>query len=430
MIKLEEYKLTGYKNILDADLSFQNVNVIIGANNSGKSNFIQSISFLNFLINTASTDDLENYFKNGFHKTYFRELMPTTNDLEKFPFKHKISFSLKFSNSITNRIFNYFLELEVSEDLFETSYIIKKESLDTKESNKPGQAISVFKRDGNKVKYGSKLTKTGLFEGLPSHFSVIRILKLVLNTDTKSYTDAVNSLNSIIKTPIFYFSNLELLKTENSDRLDFHNGRVVSFELEEEIIVSLGSMAAIALTNRQLIDDMEELFQSLTRLIARAIDEKSPYTGGHCNRVPELTMMMAEAVCAHNKGPLADFVMDDKDKYELSVAGWLHDCGKVTTPEYVVDKATKLETIFDRIDLVDCRIELAKAEVKNQYQEKIIRALKAGQTPDSLEIELQENPRSRSAKLRLAIRTENDPFDREEDLLPRVPQLSDYRWAA
>ena len=236
MIKLEEYKLTGYKNILDADLSFQNVNVIIGANNSGKSNFIQSISFLNFLINTASTDALETYFKNGFYKTYFRELMPATNDLEKFPFKHKISFSLKFSNSITNRIFNYFLELEVSEDLFETSYIIKKESLDTKESNKPGQAISVFNRNENKVKYGSKLTKTGLFEELPSHFSVIRILKLVLNTDTKSYTDAVNSLNSIIKTPIFYFSNLELLKTENSDRLDFHNGRVVSFELEEEII--------------------------------------------------------------------------------------------------------------------------------------------------------------------------------------------------
>ncbi|MGB0879085.1 MAG: AAA family ATPase [Polaribacter sp.] len=234
MIKLEEYKLVGFKNVLDADLSFNNVNVIIGPNNSGKSNFVQSISFLNFIINTASTDDLETYFENGFHRTYFRELIPATNDIENL--QHTIGFSLKFSNSITNRIFNYFLELEATQDIFEINYKIVKESLDTKESNKPGQAIRVFKREGNKVNYGSKLTKTGLFEELPSHFSVIRILKLVLNPATKSYVDAVDSLNAIIKTPVFYFSNLELLKTENSDRLHFHNGRIVSFELEEEII--------------------------------------------------------------------------------------------------------------------------------------------------------------------------------------------------
>ncbi|NVK24198.1 MAG: GAF domain-containing protein [Gammaproteobacteria bacterium] len=178
---------------------------------------------------------------------------------------------------------------------------------------------------------------------------------------------------------------LQLINAQTEDN------EIIDFAPEvEEIIVSLGSMAAIALTNRQLIDDMEELFQSLTRLIARAIDEKSPYTGGHCNRVPELTMMMAEAVCAQNTGPLADFTMEDKDKYELSVAGWLHDCGKISTPEVVMDKSTKLETIFDRIALVDCRIELAKVETKNQYQQRIIDALKEGQPIDSLEAELQQ----------------------------------------
>ena len=93
---------------------------------------------------------------------------------------------------------------------------------------------------------------------------------------------------------------------------------------------------------------MEELFQGIARLIAKAIDEKSPYTGGHCKRVPELTMMLANATHQHNTGPLADFVLTDADRHELSVAGWLHDCGKIATPEYVMDKASKLQTIFDR----------------------------------------------------------------------------------
>jgi HD-GYP domain-containing protein (c-di-GMP phosphodiesterase class II) len=167
---------------------------------------------------------------------------------------------------------------------------------------------------------------------------------------------------------------------------------IVDFTPEiEDIIRSLTSMAAVALTNRQLIDDMEELFQALTRLIARAIDEKSPYTGGHCNRVPELTMMIAEAVCDVNTGPMAQFDMDAAEKYELSVAGWLHDCGKIATPEYVMDKATKLETIFDRIALVDCRIELAISQLTSSYQDKIIVGLKQGQSVDALEAELAEH---------------------------------------
>jgi len=168
-----------------------------------------------------------------------------------------------------------------------------------------------------------------------------------------------------------------------------HDGQVIDFSPElEEIIRSLTSMAAVALTNRQLIDGMEELFQSLTRLIARAIDEKSPYTGGHCNRVPELTMLIAEAVCHTNTGPLADFYLDENEKHELSVAGWLHDCGKIVTPEYVMDKSSKLETIFDRIALVECRIELAITEIKNAHQQQIINELKQGNDVTELELTL------------------------------------------
>jgi len=113
-----------------------------------------------------------------------------------------------------------------------------------------------------------------------------------------------------------------------------------------------------------LINQLEQLFESFINLINTAIDEKSPYTGGHCQRVPMLTMMLAEAVNDTTDGPLRDFTMSDKDRYELKIAGLLHDCGKVTTPVHVVDKATKLETIFDRIQLLDTRFEVLKRDAE------------------------------------------------------------------
>jgi HD-GYP domain-containing protein (c-di-GMP phosphodiesterase class II) len=143
------------------------------------------------------------------------------------------------------------------------------------------------------------------------------------------------------------------------------DGQVSPFSSQQmELVRSLASLAAVALTNKQLIENMEALFQGIARLIAKAIDEKSPYTGGHCKRVPELTMMLADAVHNHNYGPLADFSLTDADRHELSVAGWLHDCGKIATPEYVMDKASKLQTIFDRIELVDAKIEIAKRDLE------------------------------------------------------------------
>lgn len=138
---------------------------------------------------------------------------------------------------------------------------------------------------------------------------------------------------------------------------------VVPFTVaDQSLAMSLASQAAVALTNRQLMSQLEELFESFINLINLAIDEKSPYTGGHCQRVPALTMMLAEAVNATEVGPLADFKMNDRDRYELKIAGLLHDCGKITTPVHVVDKATKLQTLFDRVELIDTRFELVKRD--------------------------------------------------------------------
>lgn len=144
---------------------------------------------------------------------------------------------------------------------------------------------------------------------------------------------------------------------------DRESGAIVPFSVDDQqLLESLASQAAIALTNRRLISQMEELFESFIKLINTALDDKSPYTGGHCERVPVLTMMLADAVNRTTQGPLKDFVMTGKDRYELKIAGLLHDCGKITTPVHVVDKSTKLQTLLDRIELVDARFEVLKRD--------------------------------------------------------------------
>src|SRR3954466_11579557 len=146
---------------------------------------------------------------------------------------------------------------------------------------------------------------------------------------------------------------------------DPKTGEIVAFsDSDQRLAESLASQAAIALTNRMLINQLEQLFESFINLINTAIDEKSPYTGGHCQRVPVRTMLLAEAVNDTKEGPLRDFMMTEKDRYELKIAGLLHDCGKVTTPVHVVDKATKLETLYDRIHLIDTRFEVLKRDAE------------------------------------------------------------------
>jgi HD-GYP domain-containing protein (c-di-GMP phosphodiesterase class II) len=165
---------------------------------------------------------------------------------------------------------------------------------------------------------------------------------------------------------------LQLINAQDRD-----TGNIVSFSAQDQsLLESLASQAAIALTNQLLIQQMESLFESFVSLINTAIDDKSAYTGGHCERVPVLTMMLADAVTRTQSGPLKDFVMTDKDRYELKIAGLLHDCGKITTPVHVVDKSTKLHTLFDRIHLIDTRFEVLKRDAE-------INMLRATMQPDA-----------------------------------------------
>lgn len=133
---------------------------------------------------------------------------------------------------------------------------------------------------------------------------------------------------------------------------------------QQEMMESLASQAAVALNNAGLMRDLERLFNSLVTSIGTAIDEKSPYTGGHVRRVAELTIDIAHAVNEAATGALADFRLDEAKRKELQMAAWLHDIGKVTTPESLLDKSKKLETIIDRAEVVELKYEVVKLRAR------------------------------------------------------------------
>ncbi len=204
-----------------------------------------------------------------------------------------------------------------------------------------------------------------------------------------------------------------------------HNVVIPFSEADQRLAESLASQAAIALTNRQLVRQLEQLFESFIQLINLAIDEKSPYTGEHCQRVPELTMMLAEAAHATRDGPLAAFKLTDKDRYELRIAALLHDCGKVTTPVHIVDKATKLQTIFDRIELIDTRFEV----VRRDAEIRMLRKIAEGESRERAESEFREIE-AKIAVDRNSLHQSNIGSERmSDDDIARVRVIAEnYRW--
>ncbi|WP_235533594.1 MULTISPECIES: HD domain-containing phosphohydrolase [unclassified Roseateles] len=148
--------------------------------------------------------------------------------------------------------------------------------------------------------------------------------------------------------------------------LDPFTGAIVPFDPEAGALVeALAAQAAVALDNMELVDSQKQLTESLIRVLATTIDAKSPHTGRHCERVPELAMRLAQAACDASDGPLKHFAFrSEREWEEFRIGAWLHDCGKVTTPEYVIDKATKLETIHNRIHEVRMRFEVLHRDLE------------------------------------------------------------------
>jgi HD-GYP domain-containing protein (c-di-GMP phosphodiesterase class II) len=235
---------------------------------------------------------------------------------------------------------------------------------------------------------------------------------------------------------------LQLINATDPD-----TGLVRSFsETDQRFIEALSSQAAIAITNQHLVFQLEHLFEALVNMINIGIDEKSPYTGRHCQMVPELTIMLADATHQTQTGPLASFTMSEADRKELWLAGLLHDCGKITTPVHVVDKSTKLESIHDRILNVDTRFEVLKrdAEIRILKQKLALadKLLDSAASPDSSP-DSQLALRAEYAALDTALEQEKLKYDADREFLrfsnkgsegmpaadqQRVLDISQYRW--
>ncbi len=215
---------------------------------------------------------------------------------------------------------------------------------------------------------------------------------------------------------------LQLVNARNSD-----SGDITPFGQEViGFVEALAAQAAIALQNKRLLDDQRNLFNALIQLIAGAIDAKSPYTGGHCARVPEIAVMLARAASDATSGPFADFKFTNNDQWhEFKVAAWLHDCGKVTTPEFVVDKATKLETIYNRIHEVRTRFEVLWRDAEIAYYRTL---LEGDADEKSLQMELEQT-RSRLQKdFALVARCNHGSEAMPEEWLSDLHRIANQTW--
>ena len=220
---------------------------------------------------------------------------------------------------------------------------------------------------------------------------------------------------------------MQLLNSINQE-----NGKVQPFSAEmQEQIESLASQGAVALTNKRLVAELKSLFESFIQLIATAIDKKSPYTGGHCERVPEITMLLADAVEKTTEGKYADFTMTEDERYELYLAGWLHDCGKVATPPHVVDKGMKLETITDRIEVVDTRFEVMKRDAEIAILKKKIELMSSDSINgeiDKLDEELESQINQLNEDQMFLQKTNRGGEFMEEADQKRVADIGNYKW--
>lgn len=193
-----------------------------------------------------------------------------------------------------------------------------------------------------------------------------------LNTDFISGFDEINNYStvSVLALPLIDRKD-NIVGVAQFFNAQDNNGKVISFTSDiQKIVLSVCRLITLTQENKNLREAYSQLLESFIEVLARAIDAKSPYTGNHCQRVPIIARLLATAAVSETTGNLKNFEMSAEDWYSLHIASWLHDCGKVTTPEYIVDKATKLETIYNRIHEIRNRFEILRRDAHIEYLQK------------------------------------------------------------
>ena len=213
---------------------------------------------------------------------------------------------------------------------------------------------------------------------------------------------------------------LNAINIKNKEVIAFSNDYVSLSE-------SLASQAAVAITNAKLISTMSELFEAFVKVMATAIDEKSPVTGGHIRRVANLTLTMAEFINKHDEGKFKNIKFSPEQMYELRIAAYMHDIGKVTTPVEIVEKAKKLQTIFDRIHYVRLRMDYIIQKINLEGKQNIIQLLKKGADEHELtkaEADLK-NKTQELQEIRSFINKCNEPGEfLEDETLDKLKKIS------
>ena len=206
------------------------------------------------------------------------------------------------------------------------------------------------------------------------------------------------------------------------------NNEVIAFSQDyENLSESLASQAAVSITNAKLISNMTELFEAFVKVMANAIDEKAPVTGGHIRRVADLTLTMADVIHELKEGVFKDKKFTPDQMYELRIAAYMHDIGKVTSPVEIVEKAKKLQTIFDRIHYIRLRMAYISQKVQLEGQEAKIKILQNGSDPEQLKtLEKTTHDQLEELKeIREFINKCNEPGEfLEDETLDRLKELS------
>jgi HD-GYP domain-containing protein (c-di-GMP phosphodiesterase class II) len=230
----------------------------------------------------------------------------------------------------------------------------------------------------------------------------LQVLTLPLNNRVGEATGMLCVINNV--------DNSETENVDNQDRISF--------------MQTLSGFAAVSMESKTLLKNQKDLMASFIKLIAGAIDAKSHYTAGHCLRVPELTRMLATEACKQTEGEFKHYELSEEQWEELDIAAWLHDCGKITTPEYVVDKATKLETIYDRIHEVRMRFEVLKRDQHIHYW----RALSEGGDKKLLDNQLNEKLAVIDADYAFVAQCNVGTENMSEESVLRLEELSSLKW--
>ncbi len=202
---------------------------------------------------------------------------------------------------------------------------------------------------------------------------------------TRSY-DAANGYRSqsMLVIPLEDHENsiigvLQLINRRMSD------GSIGGFTPEDiELVQSVSFPAAASITQQRMINEQVNLFNAFVTMLAQGLGEKSPHTYNHIRRVAALGEAISASLSNWNEGIYADVKYNDDEMAEIKLAGWMHDIGKITTPEHIVSKQVKLQFVMDRFEMIVQRCSSKMKDYKIEMLEKQLSATAAGATATEL----------------------------------------------